>query len=104
MRLRLLLGVAFVVSMPMISGFSCADRALRQAAETKGRLDAGILMPDLPADCFRKEPYAARRLGDDARIVIRRGDDALDRANARGARCAGFYVDWKTGYEARGAR
>ncbi|MBB4653033.1 hypothetical protein GGQ99_004817 [Aminobacter niigataensis] len=96
----MLLQVALVVSTPMISAFSCADAALRQAAETKGRVSAGVVLPDPPVDCGVREPYAARGIGVEARIVIRRSDDALDRANARGARCNGWYLDLKSGYEA----
>lgn len=96
----MLLRVALVVSMPMISGFSCADHALRQAAETTGRANAGVILPNPPADCGAREPYAARGIGVEARIVIRRSDDALDRANDRGARCNGWYLKVKSGYEA----
>lgn len=97
----MLIGVAFAVSMPMISAFSCADAAMRQAAGTKGRVAAGVVMPDLPQDCRRKEPYAARSLGSEARTVIRRADDALDRANSRVTRCAAFWDTTKAGLEAR---
>lgn len=73
---------------------------MRRAAEAKGKVEAGLTLPDFPDDCRVKEPYAARQIDDEARVVIRRADRALDRANDRGARCVEFYDVLKAGIKA----
>ncbi|QYA14488.1 hypothetical protein I8E17_00895 [Rhizobium sp. AB2/73] len=60
---------------------------------------AGTNLPPLPDDCRKKEPHAAVRVGDELRSVVVRERSALDRANARGERCASFYDDTKANFE-----
>lgn len=81
----------------MISAFSCADHRLDDAGGRLGAARAGIVLPDLPEDCRRQEPHAELVVGAEVRTVLRRERSALDRQNARGGRCAGFYDDVKAG-------
>lgn len=75
---------------------SCASEArLTRAAETAGRAEAGLMVPDWPDDCRRQEAHAAARLGDEPVSVLKRERAALDRQNARTARCAGFHDDFR---------
>jgi hypothetical protein len=83
----------------------CAsDRAARLAAAERGRAEASLVeealkpqpLPDLPADCRRKEASGAKA-GDRLDVAWFKAEDALWRANARVARCAGFYDKVKAG-------
>ncbi|PST19709.1 hypothetical protein C7U61_14545 [Rhizobium sp. JAB6] len=70
-------------------------------SSAKGIIKAGTNLPPLPDDCRKKEPHTAVRVGDELRSVLVRERGALDRANARGERCASFYDDTKAGFERR---
>jgi hypothetical protein len=93
------LRTALVLSISLISICSCADLhdQLRTAGAEKGRTSAGVDLPDLPADCWVKEPHAPLSVGEEARVAIRMERKATDRANARVGRCAGFYDDLRVG-------
>ena len=76
-----------------------SDAALRLAAVDTGKAEAGVALPELPDDCRRQEAHAQLAPGTEARTVLRRERQALDRQNARGGRCAGFYDEVKDGLE-----
>lgn len=78
---------------------SCGTNTrLLAAANTRGKGAAHVQMPDLPAECRRKVPHAFK-VGDEAVTALKKERRALDRANARGARCAGFYDATKKNLE-----
>jgi hypothetical protein len=77
----------------MLTGASCStlqDR-LDKASTARGELQAGLNLPDLPADCRVMEPHAPVVVGGEAISGWQRERAATDRANARVGRCAGFY-------------
>lgn len=80
--------------MLIASGCSLTDR-LEKASSEKGIIAAGTNLPPLPDDCRKNESHAAIKVGDELRSVLVRERGALDRANARGARCTAFYDDTK---------
>lgn len=54
-----------------------------------------MTLPELSGDCRTEEPHAALDAGAELRSVLIRERGALDRANGRVGRCAGFYDDVK---------
>jgi hypothetical protein len=68
---------------------------LHQSAIVKGQIEAGISLPDQPADCRAQEQHAELAAGAEVRSILMRERSALDRQNARTERCAGFYDDVK---------
>ncbi len=71
---------------------SCAsDRLLQDAAQQAGRAQAGRQLPAYPDDCRKKEDHAPLIDGVEARSVLKRERQALDRQNARADRCADIY-------------
>lgn len=59
-----------------------------------------MTLPELPSDCRVKEAHAPLYVGAEALVVLKQERRALDRANARVGRCAGFYDATKAGLEA----
>lgn len=77
--------------LPLILNSCAGDRAaLQAAAETQGRIEAGVNLAPLPADCEHQEPHAVETLGADILSMLKLERAALDRANARVKRCAQF--------------
>jgi hypothetical protein len=72
----------------ILSSCGTLEKLLHDAASQKGKAQAGVHIPDQPADCRKTVPYAARKVGDEAVSVIDRSDRQLDKANARILRCA----------------
>lgn len=73
---------------------SCAsDKLLREAATKQGQSQSRVSLPVYPADCRSKEAHAQLSSGAEIRSILKRERQALDRQNARTARCAGFYDD-----------
>jgi hypothetical protein len=71
---------------------SCAgNRLLQEAAEQAGRGQAERQLPSYPDDCRKKEDHAPLIDGAEAKSVLKRERQALDRQNARTDRCADFY-------------
>lgn len=62
---------------------------------------AGVHLPAWPDDCRLQEAHADLAAGAELRAVLVRERAALDRQNARGGRCAGFYDDLKFKMEAK---
>ncbi|PRD42307.1 hypothetical protein C5748_17165 [Phyllobacterium phragmitis] len=57
----------------------------------QGTAQARVVLPALPSDCRAQEPHAALTVGAEVRSILKRERNALDSANARVGRCAGFY-------------
>lgn len=71
---------------------SCASSRLwQEAAEKAGQAQAERQLPSYPDDCRKKEDHAPLTDGVEARSVLKRERQALDRQNARTDRCADFY-------------
>jgi len=88
-----------IVTCSFLASCTTSQR-LTAAASTKGRIEAGVMLPELVADCRIEEPHAALAAGSELRSVLIRERSALDRANGRVTRCAGFYDDLKTKFKA----
>lgn len=86
-----------------MSTSSCVttDQRIIAAAEAKGKVDAGVKLADLPADCSKLEAHAGLQAGDEIRSVLVKERGALDRANGRVTRCSAFYNDQKSKLEAQ---
>lgn len=87
-----------------LTGCVTAEGRLNRAGAVKG--EAGIVssaieelksLPDLPADCSRREVSGVRK-GDRLDVALVKTDRALGRANARVGRCAAWYGDLKAGF------
>lgn len=76
------------------------DRIALAAAE-RGRVEAGILLPQLPAECRRAVPHAPAGLGDNVVIIWARERAQLDQANGVIRRCAENYDTVKSELEGR---
>lgn len=85
--------------MLTFSGCANLDKRLGKSAETTGTVKAAVNLPALPDDCRASEPHAALTTGAELRSVLKRERGALDRANARTGRCAGFYDDVKSNFQ-----
>lgn len=57
----------------------------------KGKSNAGVTLPEWPAECRAQEIHASLNKGEDIRIILQRERKALDRANKRSAECAAYY-------------
>ncbi len=81
----------FACLIAMILSSCASDRLLQDAAQQAGRAQAGRQLPAYPDDCRKKEDHAPLIDGVEARSVLKRERQALDRQNARADRCADFY-------------
>jgi hypothetical protein len=86
----------------LLIGCATVDDQLKDAAGRQGVLAAGRSMPDLPADC-RKRERSGVRIGDPLDTALIRTDRALGRANARVTRCAAWYDQVRGAIEGGGA-
>lgn len=87
--------LAALISLTLISSCAELDKRLGVSAATTGAVKAAVNLPPLPDDCRASEPHATLTTGSELRSVLKRERGALDRANARTGRCAGFYDDTK---------
>ena len=71
---------------------------IRAAGEAIGQARAQQALPDMPGDC-RAQERSGVRAGDRLDVALLKTDAALARQNARGARCAEWYEDLKSGIE-----
>lgn len=62
-----------------------------RSAILKGQTEAGVALPEWPAECRKKEIHAALLKGEDVRVILKRERMALDRANQRIDVCARYY-------------
>lgn len=80
-----------LLALMTVSGCSSLEHQLRSASRDKGTTQARVTLPDLPADCRKKEPHAELKVGAEVRSILKRERAALDRQNARTSRCADNY-------------
>lgn len=73
-----------------------AARITAEAGQVDAALDVARAMPDLPGDC-RAEERSGVVLGERLDAATLRTDQALNRANQRVRRCAGWYDDLRNG-------
>lgn len=88
---------AALMSLTLTTSCAISGRLLA-AADTQGKANARVVLPDLPTDCRKREAHAFKA-GDEAMTALKKERGALDRANRRVGRCAGFYDDVKSGLE-----
>lgn len=75
----------------LISTGCTTSAQLKTAAAAQGTAQARVTLPPLPDDCRLQEPHAPAAVGDEVRAVLKAERRQLDKQNARGSRCAGFY-------------
>lgn len=86
----LLLVVAACLGLTTLTGCN-TSAALKKAATDKGVASARVRLPPLPGDCREDVPHAVAAVGDEVRSILKAERRQLDKSNARGQRCAGFY-------------
>jgi hypothetical protein len=74
-----------------VSSCGSLEKQLYDAAETRGKVEAGITLPPLPDDCRKREPHAPDAVGDEAVVLWKAERRATNRANDRVIRCAQNY-------------
>ena len=88
---------ALLLLTTLISSCATVEGRLSAAAAQRGTAQAAVELPPLPDDCRKQEPHAEIAEGREIGSVLIRERAALDRQNARGARCIVFYDELKTG-------
>ena len=91
MKSGLLMRGGFACLITMTLSSCASDKLLQEAAERAGQAQAERQLPAYPDDCRKKEDHAPLIDGGEARSVLKRERQALDRQNARTDRCADFY-------------
>ena len=91
---RLSMMIAVLMTVWLAGCQTDKDRAL--GAGVALGLAQAVPLPELPADCRRKERSGVKA-GDPLDTALIKTDNALGRANARVTRCAGWYDDYKAG-------
>lgn len=87
---------ALAISTTLISSGCASNQRLIDASVARGVAQAQPILPQLPADCRKREPHAPLIAGAEVRLVLKDERKALDRANDRVIRCANFYDDAKS--------
>lgn len=76
----------------IISGCVSTDqKRLSAAADAKGKIQAEIILPDLPAECREKMGRVYPKMTEKPRNTQLRWEFAADAQDNRIDRCAGFY-------------
>jgi hypothetical protein len=70
---------------------STDQKRLSAAAETKGKVQAAVILPDLPAECRDKMGRVYPKATEKPRNTQLRWEFAADAQDDRTERCAGFY-------------
>lgn len=74
----------------MLISTGCSVTA-RDADALKGKIAAGVVLPEWPTECRQKEIHAALSQGEDIRSILKRERAALARLNKRVDACARYY-------------
>lgn len=89
--------------MLIASGCASKEARLIAAADTRGRTQAGVSLPDLPDECRQKMARVVPQYGaEKPRNTQLRWEFAADFVDRRTGRCAGFYDGVKTRFGANG--
>jgi hypothetical protein len=88
--------------MLIVSGCASKEARLTAAAEAKGKVSAGVSLPDLPEECRQKMARVVPKYGTEKpRNTQLRWEFAADFIDRRTGRCSSFYDEVKTRYGAR---
>lgn len=83
----------------MLSGCVSTDqKRLSAAAETKGKTQANVILPDLPAECRAEIRRAYPSKTEKPRNTQLRWEFIADGEDRKNDRCAGFYDQVKKTY------
>lgn len=93
--------VAVVGSLLTMNGCATTESRLIAAADTKGRVEARIALPDLPADCRRHMTRVTPAAGDKARWIEARWEASADTVDRQIDNCAAFNDDVKARFQKR---
>ena len=80
---------------------STDQKRLSAAADVKGRVQAAVILPDLPAECRGKMGRVYPKSTEKPRNTQLRWEFAADAQDDRTGRCSGFYDDVKTKFGQR---
>lgn len=75
----------------LLSGCSTTGERVDAAGTELGRAQAGLVLPDLPAECRWAVAHTELIEGEDLAVLLRRERGQLETANAMLGRCAGFH-------------
>lgn len=84
--------------MLISGGCVSTDQRATAAAETKGRSQAAVILPELPAECRAKMPRAYASPKEKPRNTQLRWEFIADVEDLKNDRCAGFYDQVKRTY------
>lgn len=87
--------------LTMTSGCATTEGRLVAAAETRGRAEATIQVPDLPAECRRHMQRVTPQAGDKARWLQARWEANADSVDRQIDDCAAFHDDYKHRIESK---
>lgn len=95
--------MAIIVGVMLtVSGCASKEARLTAAAETKGRVGAGVTLPELPEECRQKMARVVPKYGTEKpRNTQLRWEFAADFIDRRTRRCSAFYDEVKTRYGAK---
>lgn len=82
---------AAIVLLVLLAGCASLESQLDEAAQKKGKADAGLTLPPWPDDCRKKEPHAPLVEGAEAISLLKRERLALNLQNRRTDRCSDLY-------------
>ncbi len=74
----------------------CSNK-IEQAGTKLGTIAAGVSIPELPAECRKREPHADPALGSEPLSILKRERAHLDSANKRVEMCAENYDTVRAG-------
>lgn len=92
--LKILTLIALCGATVMSSGCVSTDqKRLSAAAETKGKSQAAVILPEYPDECRANMPRAYPSLNEKPRNTQLRWEFIADVEDRKNDRCAGFYDD-----------
>lgn len=91
--------MAFVGVMLILNGCASTEVRLAMAAETQGRAGAGVVLPDLPAECRQHIGRVVPKSGEKVRWTQKRWEYSADAVDRQIDDCAAFYDDTKNRFE-----
>jgi co-chaperonin GroES (HSP10) len=85
--------------MLMSNGCASTEERLVKAVEMQAKADAGIALPDLPAECRKHIGRVIPKSGEKVRWTQKRWEYSADVADRQIDDCAAFYDDTKNRFE-----
>lgn len=83
----------------MLNGCASTEGRLTAAAETQGRVSAGVSLPDLPAECRQHMGRVVPKSGEKVRWTQKRWEYSADAVDRQIDDCASFYDTTKNRFE-----